>query len=206
MSAGVKNIERVHAVQQVYRQVLDAMSRPGKIVQLDMPSFIRREAPDAYVVVLGMMLLDQSVSYEVIGDPSLAEQLQLYTLSRRLPIETCDYVFLTTTDAGVLADVNIVSCKRGTFTFPDESATIICRVHQLGAGSEGRKGSVKLTMRGPGIAEEQELSIDGLTGSLLSGWQASNAEFPLGVDWIFVDESGRVACVPRSTKFSWEVA
>ncbi|WP_152395563.1 phosphonate C-P lyase system protein PhnH [Paenibacillus guangzhouensis] len=206
MSAGVKNAERVHAVQQVYRQVLDAMSRPGKIVQLDAPSFIRRDAADAYVLMLGMMLLDQSVSYEVIGDMSLAEQLQLYTLSRRQPIETCDYVFLATTDAGAQAGVDIASCKRGTFTFPDESATIICCVRQLGAGSEGRKGSVKLTMRGPGIAKEQELLIDGLTGNLLSGWRASNEEFPLGVDWIFVDESGCVACVPRSTKFSWEVA
>ncbi|MFD0615995.1 phosphonate C-P lyase system protein PhnH [Paenibacillus sp. GCM10027629] len=206
MSVGVKSMERVHAVQQVYRQVLDAMSRPGKIVQIEAPSFVRREAADAYIVALGMMLLDQSVSYEVIGDMSLAEQLQLYTLSRRQELQACDYVFLTTSDAAAQASVDIESCKRGTFTFPDESATIICRVHELGAGSEGRKGSVKLTMQGPGIAEEQQLSIDGLAGSLVSGWQASNAEFPLGIDWIFVDEMGRVACVPRSTKFSWEVA
>jgi len=206
MSVGVKQVERVHAVQQVYRQVLDAISRPGKIVQIEAPSFVRREAADAYVIVLGMMLLDQSVSYEVIGDLSLAEQLQLYTLSRRQSLQDCDYVFLTSTDAATQADVDISSCKRGTFTFPDESATIICRVRELSEGSEGRKGSVKLTMRGPGIVEEQQLVIDGLAGSLVSGWQASNEEFPLGIDWIFVDETGRVACVPRSTKFRWEVA
>lgn len=200
-----KVLDRVHYTQITYRKLLDAMARPGKLVQLERPPFDSGVVENEYVLGIGATLLDQEVTFHAAGDPALARTLQLYTLSAPQTIELCDYLFID--GAGAVGVPEIAACKRGAYEYPDESATVICRVERISrAGEAGESDrSVKLKLRGPGISGETEVVLEGLRAELLPEWRTCNEEFPLGIDWIFVDGQGVVCCVPRSTQWKEEV-
>jgi len=95
--------------------------------------------------------------------------------------------------------------KKGSWQFPDESATIICQVESLTAPAIRQAETIRFELRGPGIPQLREISVGGLNPALLEPWRQCNREYPQGLDWILVDRSGQVCCLPRSTKFTEEL-
>ena len=63
-----------------------------------------------------------------------------------------------------------------------------------------------MTLSGPGVNGQIKLVIDGLLSDNLERMVKLNQEYPLGVDLFFVDPSGNLAAVPRSSSVVWEVA
>ena len=57
----------------------------------------------------------------------------------------------------------------------------------------------ELSLRGPGIETTQCLTVSGLAASEFATLAEINQDFPLGVDTILTDASGRLACIPRSS-------
>jgi alpha-D-ribose 1-methylphosphonate 5-triphosphate synthase subunit PhnH len=116
----------------------------------------------------------------------------------------------------------LARAKRGSLSYPEDSATLVVSVAQLsvvgGSGANGHGltggsaapnghgapaatvGSAVLTLQGPGIASTNTLLIKGIHTEFLSEWRRQNEEFPLGIDLILADETGRIAAIPRSTK------
>lgn len=184
---------RIHYMQRLYRSLLDTMARPGSIEQLE--PYVYQACPSEfqYVIGIAITLLDQEVSFhETSISKELTPHLQLLTRSTTKLLHESDYLLV---HKGAAPD--LMEAKRGTDLYPDQSATIIIQVSRI---SDDQEGEVRLKLRGPGIKSEQMLSLDGLNRELLSELLLNSGRFPLGLDWILVDDEGRVCCLPRSTK------
>ncbi len=168
----------------VYRPLLQAMARPGTVQLL--PEAARQEP----VLHLLAALADEQVSLHVRGDEPLARALARETGCRLAPLEQADFVlFPEARSEGLLA-----RAKRGTPEYPDAGATVLFPVRSLAPGGGRHR------LRGPGIAGEALPLVEGLDPGEWRLLREANALYPLGVDAVFVDDAGRVLCVPRSTR------
>lgn len=193
--------DEIGYTQILFRTLLDCMARPGKIGRIKPATCGLNCCFNDYVLGVAVTLLDQEVTFHIFKDRhNSSAQLQIYTLSRHRNIEECDYLLVDGKE-----NFDIQRLKKGSLKFPDESATVICQVSQLSKEPLFRPGAVKLQLYGPGIQNKQTLYVDGLNEQILKPWQNCNREFPLELDWIFVDQSGWICCIPRSTGFVWEV-
>ena len=182
--------DSVHHDHALFRQVLQAMSHPGTSWQLADPGSITGENI-SLVLMLGC-LMDNEVTFTIIGDDTqgLSAALSLHTGSVRGEIGEADFVIaLRGTSDGQLSLI-----KRGTPEYPDMGATLIYLIDTI--AEEG--GTTELT--GPGIKGTVTPLFEGLAAAELSGLREANAEFPLGVDVIVLDNYGRITCIPRSTR------
>ncbi len=193
--------DEITYTQSLFRTLLDCMSRPGKIGRIEPASCGLSFSFTDYTLGVAITLLDQEVTFHVYNDRNNSSvQLQMYTMSRQVSMEECDYFFVNGNE-----NFDVSRLKKGILEFPDESATVICQVRKLSGERILRPDAIKLQLQGPGIRDTNTLYIYGLNQQVIEPWQQCNQEFPLGLDWIFVDEDGKVCCIPRSTKFCWEV-
>jgi len=88
----------------------------------------------------------------------------------------------------------LAAARRGTLEYPDSGATVIYLVEKL----EETGGETAL--QGPGINGTVRPLISGLAEAELGLLHEANAEFPLGLDALFLDKHGRIMCIPRSTR------
>jgi len=167
--------------QQIFRMMLEAMSRPGSVQDLS-------------VVVNGSCagkaalatLLDAEVK---LADPhSLLEDTD-WPLMQAVQSEPtkADYIYC---DGGKRPDFEP---RIGTLSSPDESATLIINVASL-AGE-----TLSLSLQGPGIEDRCCVSIDGMNTNWLDARNNWVSAFPLGVDMFFVDEHSLIG-LPRTTR------
>ena len=185
--------DEIFDAQAHYRLVLDSMARPGKINVMPSMELTTPQGIHTAGALVGFALLNADVSFYVDG-PS-AEDVSLYLLvntsARPAEAETADYVYLNGTAAAEI----LYRLKTGTLPYPENSATAIVAVEELG----GETGLV-LTLSGPGVDGERQLSVAGIDTGLLEALVTINAEFPLGIDLVLSDPMGRIACIPRSSR------
>ena len=188
-------LQQVHYTQFVYRKLLDCMSRPGEILQLDHENRIETTAFDCFQATTGLLftLLDQEVSYYIISESSekISQVITTYTLAQPAPIEEADFIIVL--EDAKKSDVSsaLQQCKIGTLRDPHESATWIIE-STLHAGNE-------VTLTGPGIQTESSLVL-GLSEEFWDIRKERLREFPLGFDVIFTNDQNEITCMPRTTK------
>jgi alpha-D-ribose 1-methylphosphonate 5-triphosphate synthase subunit PhnH len=188
--------DEIFDAQEHYRLLLDSMARPGKINVMPRLERTTPQGIHAAGALVGFALLNSDVSFYVDG-PS-AEDVSLYLLvntsARPAEAEEADYIYIDGTAAAEI----LYRLKTGTLPYPENSATVIAAVEELG----GETGLV-LTLSGPGVDGERKLSVTGLDVALLEALVTINAEFPLGIDVVLTDPTGRIACIPRSSRVRW---
>jgi alpha-D-ribose 1-methylphosphonate 5-triphosphate synthase subunit PhnH len=180
-------IIRDHAI---FRLLLKAMSRPGTVWQ--MPRERRGMRPDELLGETLRCLMDNEVTCHVADDrpEALCDAICRATGSRPAGLGAADFVvFPAGTSRGSLAGV-----KRGTLEYPDQGATVVYLVEEL-----GETGGIA-ELQGPGIEDRLRPLIRGLDAAETGLLREANAEFPLGVDALFMDRDGRIMCIPRSTR------
>ncbi len=176
--------------QRIFRSLLDAMANPGRIITL--PD-IRIEPPAAnmYPLLLLMTLLDHEVSFSVLDDGALVtEYLKTNTGSKESRLENSDFILVY----GGSSHGLIQRARVGTLEYPGESATVIYDIDSI--GDDG--GDVLLELSGPGIADKRRIGASGIEENEIEDVLAMQ-DYPLGLDLIFSDRAGRIACIPRST-------
>ncbi len=170
--------------QKAFAALMRAMSRPGTVQQLD-----PREGDAPYMPVL-LTLLDHEVTFAAIGRGIRSDEIAMATGSKETTVNEADYVLVFGGDsAGAVG-----RAKKGDLRYPDKGATIIYLVESL----DGKDTKIRLT--GPGIPVERIFALDGFSADEVADLRAANAEFPLGVDCIFVDGRARTASIPRSSR------
>lgn len=186
-------MDRVHDTQEVFRMTLDCMAKPGVIQEMMYIS-----EPPVYcssaMFLQAITLLDGEVSFHVIGQNST--QVENYfssiTFSKVAPIEEANYIFILQGVDSQMIQAAIQQANIGTLENPHQSATILLEVEQL-------SNNEQLKFTGPGI---QEMHIVQIAGS--DQWIAKraerNREYPLGIDFILIDEKARLMCIPRTTR------
>ncbi len=168
-----------------FRLLLKAMSHPGTIYS---SAVCRQDRP----MVLGLLacLVDNEVGFTVVGDPELATVIAELTGGRQVAVAEADFLIV----ANGCGKDQLALLKRGSREYPDQGASLIYLIEELAEGQGG------IVISGPGVSGQTALQIKGLDLDELAGLRQINSEFPLGVDAIFIDRLGQIACIPRSSR------
>ncbi len=180
----------VHQSQQVFRHVLQAMSRPGLVVTLPDSRIAPNNGLSAAATQIALALLDFETP--VWLDSAASESREFLAFHCGCPItdaaERAQYLLFGKAQAfDRTTQIHI-----GTDEHPEQAATVIIDV--AGILNDGGQRLI-----GPGIDGVIELEVAGAPASL---WQrvADNATlFPRGVDLILTS-GNRLAALPRSTR------
>jgi len=177
--------------QAVFRTVMDAMARPGRVMALDAgftPPVPLGPAAAAILLTLAdfetPIWLDGSLSRE----PDVAEFLRFHT-GARLAATLDAAAFALVADAANAPP--LTAFAQGTPDYPDGSATVIFQVETLNAAGPW-------TFAGPGIDGEIAFGAAPLPADFVDQLGDNRARFPLGVDMIFAAR-GTIAALPRSS-------
>lgn len=175
----------------VFRVLLDAMSRPGRIY--DLPLSIA--SPDGLNATTTATLLAMADMETTIWlSPSCATK----TASDHLKfhcgcpisddVKQADFAVAKGSD-----DLSFITeLPVGNAEYPDQSATLILMVDEI-------TDSPSMTLKGPGIKDTHSLSVSGLPQSFHT-WRAENHHlFPCGVDVIFASPT-KIAALSRTTR------
>jgi phosphonate C-P lyase system protein PhnH len=181
--------------QKNFRSLLQAMSRPGRVLRLEAVSAV---SPFAAAMAIGESLLDPEVSLCVIGDSgarALQTALAGATQVRAESLEAADFVFV----GGAQSQGSVLRAKRGRFEFPEEGATI---VYCMGSSPANVSDRLRIRLTGPGIAVSGGIApeMPGVPVEEFQALMAVNTDYPLGVDAFFVRPNGAVMALARSTR------
>ncbi|MGE5865424.1 MAG: phosphonate C-P lyase system protein PhnH [Rhizobacter sp.] len=189
----------VHDAQSVFRRLLEAMARPGRIETIDAAAcgtLGRLGISPAAAAVL-LTVVDAEVRLwldDSLRSPRLAQWLRFHAGAQLVErAAEADWLMLAAASATpqLWAEARI-----GTDEAPHRSATLLIDVPSLGAGAG-------LALRGPGIETVHTLERCGIAPPF---WQAridSEAEFPRGADLVLACGE-RIAALPRSTRLTLE--
>lgn len=177
-----------HDAQQLFREVLDAFSHPGRIVTLaDAPHGPGTISPATAAYLLTLADRDTPLWLAPgFNTPEVRDYLRFHA---GVPIvedrAAATFAVLPHDDADPFEGFAL-----GTDTYPDRSATLVIEVPALGAGPVR-------TGRGPGIKGEAPFAIAGLDDWFWRQCATNHALFPCGVDLVFTSGSQLLA-LPRS--------
>ena len=186
------NFSIVFDSQKIFRLILDAMSNPTRVVNInDYVSKLVGDHP-AFLAV-AMTLLDNEVSFHTCKNQSLSDEILSLTLAKSEPLESADYIFVSNPkDAGY----TIENAKRGTLADPHKSATIIIR--------NDDPPVCRLTLFGPGIEDRITVHVTQTVKDAIVMRDGQYHEYPEGIDLLFVSSMGELYAIPRLTRMEAE--
>lgn len=195
----------VHAAQQAFRALLEAMSRPGCIQALPEPALAGMEPPGLArgMTALLLTLLDAETSLWI--DPALAgaeglNYLRFHTGVRTLA-DVGDAAFVVCpADRAQPATWSALSA--GTDEVPQSGATLLVEVPSLQAQGAA-PSSTRLRLAGPGIESTRALVVGGLDAPFWRARAAMGADYPRGIDLILCC-GDTLAAIPRTTRITVE--
>lgn len=193
------SFDKVFDTQKIYRLMLDAMARPGKIIDLPCLDICPPSGLSGYAAGLAFTLLDAETTFAVLpADALWQDYLAVNTGAKPAVPAAAEFILLT----GQRHAPEIAEANRGSLLAPEGGATLFILVGGIAADA----GSIKLTLTGPGVDGQATVMLEGLILANLESILSLNSEYPLGVDCFFVDRRGRLFAIPRSTSVNWEVA
>jgi alpha-D-ribose 1-methylphosphonate 5-triphosphate synthase subunit PhnH len=185
----------VQAAQQVFRAVLEAMSRPGRVQRL--PGSALAGLDDAGLgtgrcaVLLSLLDAETSVwLHPALQRGAALAHLQFHTGVRSTP-QAQRAAFAVVDAARASADL-WQTLERGCDAVPQHGATLVVEVPSLERG-------LVLDLRGPGVASVQRLQVDGLEAGFWHARAELERELPLGIELILTC-GDRLAALPRTTR------
>ena len=178
----------VRDAQAAFRAVLDALSRPGRRVDVGKSVKGLALGPAMAHVLLALTDDDTTVCWQQT-DPVAANWLRFHTGARQAatPADAAFAVLDSAADMPPLADF-----APGTAEAPERSTTLLIEVESLDTGPA-------LEWRGPGILGKHTVRIAGLPDGFWAQWQANFALFPQGFDIIFTCANEALG-LPRTTR------
>lgn len=194
-------LDLVHDIQKAYRQVIDSMSRPGKV------NNIKRQADKVDIeagcfnstVVLVFMLLDTEVTFKVFSEheADITKLINQLTYAKSDEAENADFILVLNDARPEQLEQAFMAACPGNLTDPHKSATMVI---ETGAVSNSRN----LILKGPGIEEECCVKVQ-TPDSWVELRAEKNSEYPLGIDIIFTDPDSNILCIPRTTQIVKQV-
>lgn len=217
---GTKQDTQVYYSALTFRNLLDALARPGKIKQLaypdflgELPSYYKQEAVaavkiNAYALGAMLTLLDRETSFVMAANNHWLEQIdpamQWVVLRSGANIAAPNqaaFAFFCDQHSGEL----VTQLNVGTLLEPESSATAIYCIEQLAQSQEElgqRDDRLTLILRGPGIETTNTVSLLGLSEVHLKAPLADRRGYPLGIDIYLIDAVGHCIGLPRTTSIN----
>jgi alpha-D-ribose 1-methylphosphonate 5-triphosphate synthase subunit PhnH len=180
------------ADQAVFRAVMDAMARPGRVNAIEaLPA--EWPAPlnaGAAAVALCLADFETPVWLDAIAREGAAAAWLRFHTGTRITGDPREAAFAFVTDAQHAPDFQ--SFALGSLDYPDRSTTFVLQVEGFGNGVPRR-------LAGPGIKDTAVFSASPLPDDFDARLAANRALAPRGADFILVSNSA-VAALPRSTR------
>ncbi|GAC1342175.1 MAG: phosphonate C-P lyase system protein PhnH [Acetobacteraceae bacterium] len=169
--------------QAVFRAVLDAMARPGRMHEVAAPAAPPPGLDRATAAVL-LTLVDAETPLWLDQAAAPAREWVLFHCGAALA-SAAEAQFAVAVGPAPLA-----AFPAGTDDAPETGATVILQVQALGDGPA-------LRLSGPGLAAPATLAVTGLPADFVAFWAANRALFPRGID-VILCAGDRLAALPRS--------
>jgi alpha-D-ribose 1-methylphosphonate 5-triphosphate synthase subunit PhnH len=184
--------------QAVFRVALQALSHPGRVLDLPAVAELPQHGQGAAALLL-LALLDSDCGLWLspsLADSDAATWLRFHTGCQCVSApEQARFLWVAAGDAmPALHTLNL-----GTDEYPDQSATCVLETRGL-----ANTGNSAWSLQGPGIAHRQSLDVSGLPDTFETQWAQNQAAFPRGVD-VFLTTATQVAGLPRTTRISTSV-
>ena len=186
MNAGFA--DPVHDAQGVFRRVLDALSRPGRIFNLGAHAGAGSVGPAMAQVLLALTDDDTPVWWQQT-DTATAQWLRFHT-GAPLADHPQAAAFAVVTDLGQIPC--LADFAQGSPAAPEQSTTLLMELPAF-------EGGLPQAWRGPGIEHVTLLSLAGLSADFWRQCQANQARFPQGVDMVLTCGEWVIG-LPRSTQ------
>jgi alpha-D-ribose 1-methylphosphonate 5-triphosphate synthase subunit PhnH len=177
-----------HDAQRLFRAVLEAFSRPGRIVDLPDPPVGPGGISPATAAFL-LTLVDRDTPLWLAPEIDSEPLRDFVRFHAGAPIagERGQALFAVVGHGIASFDGFAI----GTDAYPDRAATLVIDGPVLGGATASR------LWRGPGIDGQASVAVGGLVPDFWQTWATNHALFPCGVDVVFAAGSQLLA-LPRS--------
>ena len=184
--------------QAVFRRALEALSLPGRKVELPLVAQLPAHGQGAAALLL-LALLDSDSTLWL--SPSLAGSdaqawLRFHTGCRCVS-EPAQARFLWLAQGDTWPA--LAQLDAGSDEYPDQSATCIMELSSLETSQAD-----DYVLTGPGIKDELVLRASGLPADFAEQWEDNHGSFPRGVD-VFLTTGAHVIGLPRSIRLQHTV-
>jgi alpha-D-ribose 1-methylphosphonate 5-triphosphate synthase subunit PhnH len=179
--------------QAVFRMVLQALSHPGRVLDMPCVAELPRAGQGAAAMLL-LALLDSDCRVWLsskLASSDASTWLRFHTGCQLVSApDQAQFLWLARSDA--LPALH--QMQLGSDEYPDQSAT--CVIETTGLTN---RGEVAWQLEGPGIASTQSLAVAGLPADFEDQWVNNQGAFPRGVD-VFLSTETQLVGLPRTTR------
>lgn len=184
----IHSFDAVFDGQKMFRLILKAYSNP--LQRMNIKDYSEKlYGSNKNFLALAFTLLDNETTFYSFENQILDDSIHSLTLSRKGDLEHADFIFVEN-EKNLKKAIQTAKC--GTLADPHKSAVIIVKTE---ASEEA-----KLTMYGPGIDGTVTLHTDPLAELAVRIRDGMFFEYPQGLDFLFVDQSGGLFAIPRLVK------
>jgi alpha-D-ribose 1-methylphosphonate 5-triphosphate synthase subunit PhnH len=189
-------VEPVREAQRVFDAVMNALARPGRLQTLT--TTLEPPAPlTPELAAVALALADHEAPLWLDADlasaAAVSDFLRFHT-GAAIVSDPGEAAFALVTASE--KPLPVTQFAHGTPEYPDRSTTLVFSVSAL-FDAEG------WFLRGPGIADRQNLRVSPWPHDLAEILRANRALFPCGLD-VLLAAPGRIAGLPRSTRLAEE--
>jgi alpha-D-ribose 1-methylphosphonate 5-triphosphate synthase subunit PhnH len=177
--------------QEIFRAVLEAMGRPGRIVDVRVPD----EVPSTLHPATGaicLALADLETPVWLDRGVRTGEVMEYLRFHCGVPFVSDPAAARFAVVAEPMTMLPLAAFHVGTDEEPAQSTTVIIQVASLEPGDGCR-------LTGPGIAADRRLGVVGVPAAFWPQLRDNHAAFPRGVDVVLVAGS-RIAALPRTVR------
>jgi alpha-D-ribose 1-methylphosphonate 5-triphosphate synthase subunit PhnH len=177
----------VDDANQVFRQVLDALAHPGRIVEITRPAAVPAGPLGRAAIGFALALADFETPVW-LDDEAAASHLRFHCNCPIVPQpDQANFLFVTAPERlPALAQLPL-----GSDTYPDQGATLVIEVARLDPAGT-------LMLSGPGIAGTGRIGVAGLPDGFWTARAALAPLFPRGIDLVLTQDD-RLVALPRTT-------
>lgn len=190
MVAGFDN--EAFGSQAVFRAALDALSHPGRPLDMPLGTALPRQGHGAAAaLLLGLLDADTTLWLSAaLTNSDAAAWLRFHT-GCQIVADAATAQFVWVAQGDDMPALN--GLRGGSDAYPDTSATCVLEVPNLQADAAG------WLLQGPGIATQRHLGVPGVPPDFVAQWADNHASFPRGVD-VFLATATQIAGLPRTTR------
>jgi alpha-D-ribose 1-methylphosphonate 5-triphosphate synthase subunit PhnH len=181
----------VHDSQNVFRLLLDALSRPG-IIQQFPSELLSRISP---VEIPLLALLGYNTSFALVGaDESRSQLIERATSGRTEAPETASYVAVFDSKNALLP----MGFNMGSPMRPDSAAQVSVLINGTLQTADSQTSTFEMT--GPGIEEIHHIAVKECPTSELEFLFRRDWSAPRGIDMWLVGSDGSFIGIPRTSR------
>jgi len=183
----------VFDAQSVFRAVMDAMARPGSLLQVQ--PLAHPPAPfSALAASVALTLCDHDTPVwldKKLSQPAIRDWLGFHTGAPVTTLATdAHFAFAACPDELVAFE----SFTQGSQEYPDRSTTIVLQVESFDAGAP-------LVLSGPGVETTAMIAPQPMPRHFAAQWKQNRERFPRGIDLILVSPDA-IVCLPRTVRIA----